>query len=106
MTDKRDIEKFAEEVRREFRLADDFAKAIVRIARQAGYNVSEGDVLEYFVDAPAALRNPQKEARLSTMAVGEEEPRPRPLPKDDGAKFTTMAMGEEGKKPNLPKRGR
>ncbi|MEZ0259915.1 MAG: hypothetical protein ACAH80_02840 [Alphaproteobacteria bacterium] len=76
---KKDMDDFIDTLRSDGELARAFAEAVAGMARDAGHDVTEEDVLEKFVDG--------------------DTPSPRPLPGDDGdfdGGITTAAIGEEG----------
>jgi len=116
---KKDMDDFIDTLRSNGELARAFAEAVAGMARDAGHDVTEEDVLEKFVDGDTPSPRPLPgdddlmDGTVTSMALGEEgSPRPRPTsgamgeedrvtkpgpkPPRRGGGITTMAMGEEG----------
>lgn len=123
---KKDMDDFIDTLRSDGELARAFAEAVAGMARDAGHEVTEEDVLERFVDGdtPSSRPLPGEDddiGGVTSMALGEEgSPRPRPsteavgeeggrgtpsvtmaIGEEDRPRVTTMAMGEEGRKPRF-----
>ena len=93
---KEDMDSFFDAVRNEPTLADEFAKAVANVARDNGFDVDEQDVLDHFNgdDTPSTRPMPDDGPRLTTMALGEEGGRIKPMPPAS----VTLAIGEEDRK--------
>lgn len=115
---KKDMDDFIDTLRSDFELAQAFAQAVAGMARDAGHDVTEEDVLEKFVDGDTPSPRPLPgdddfDGGVTTAALGEEgSPRPRPpmteaVGEDGGAPSVTMAIGEEDRPrgPKPPRRG-
>lgn len=128
---KKDMDDFIDTLRNDGDLARAFAEAVAGMARDAGHDVTEEDVLEKFVDGDTPSPRPlpdddEFDGGVTTMAMGEEgSPRPRPSteavgeeggrgspsvtlaigeedrPRTPPGRVTTMAVGEEGRKPRF-----
>ena len=117
---KKGMDLFTEALHNNKKLADDFAKAVAKIARDEGYDVNGQDVKETLIDEQPSTRplppnngsfpsvtlaigeedKPSGYGGLTTKAIGEEsKPSPRPLPPSEPGGVTTAAVGEEDKKP-------
>lgn len=90
----KDVRSFADQLTTDSKLATDFAKAIQKVAKKAGYDLDIQDIRETFIDNQPVTRPLPiaDENEATTMAVGEEDGCPAPR--------TTMAIGEEGKPPS------
>lgn len=128
---KKDMDDFIDTLRSDGDLARAFAEAVAGMARDAGHDVTEEDVLEKFVDGDTPSPRPLPgedddfDGGVTTAALGEEGGVPRPRPSTEAVgeeggrgspsvtlaigeedrggpgRVTTMAVGEEGRKPRF-----